>query len=148
MKKCRDCGEEKPLDEFYNDKQTKDGKHSYCKPCHSARRRAWDRANPEKAAENKRRNNLKREYDITLEQFDEMLAEQGGCCAACGTTEPGGSGTFHVDHCHDSGEVRGLLCHNCNRGLGFLGDDLDGVMNMVYYLLQADMHGVQVPEPD
>lgn len=147
MKKCRDCGETKPLDEFPNHKQTKDGKNSYCKPCTRARATAWNTANPEKHTEHKRRSHLKR-YGITPEQYDEMLAEQGGCCAACGTTEPGGKGDFHVDHCHDSGEVRGLLCNNCNRGLGLLGDDLDGVMNIVYYLLQRDMHGVKVPEAD
>ena len=55
---------------------------------------------------------------------------------------------FHVDHCHKTGEVRGLLCNNCNAGLGLLGDDLDGVMNIVYYLLQRDMHGVEIPEAD
>ena len=147
-KKCRDCGEEKPLDEFHNDKRSKDGKQPYCKACHHARSAVWNKANPERAAENRRRGNLKRKYGMTLEEYDEMLESQGGCCASCGSPEPGGSGTFHVDHCHDSGEIRGLLCSNCNRGLGYLGDDLDGVMNIVYYLLQRDMHGVQVPEPD
>ena len=136
MKTCIDCGEEKPLDDFHGHKKAKDGKHSYCKECAYTRRREWD---------------MQRLYGISIARYEEMLAEQHGRCACCGTTKPGGGkreGTFYVDHCHATGEVRGLLCHKCNSGLGALGDDLDGVMNMVYYLLQNQMHGVEVPESD
>ena len=134
MKTCIDCGEKKPFDGFYNASNSKDGKHSYCKECAYTRRREWD---------------MQSRYNISIARYEEMLAEQHGRCACCGTTEPGGGKrTFYVDHCHESGDVRGLLCHKCNSGLGALGDNLDGVMNMVYYLLQSDMHGVKIPEPD
>jgi ribosomal protein L24E len=67
-----------------------------------------------RSAETHRRQSLRRRYGLTIEQFDEMLAEQGGVCAICGTDTPLGRGTFHVDHDHQTGQVRGLLCHPCN----------------------------------
>ncbi len=126
-KRCADCGEEKPLDEFYS-------KQSYCKPCHRARVSAWRKTNRKERAEHWRRKDLKRRYGITLEQWDEMYEAQGGCCAICGTTEPGGSGRFHVDHCHDSGNVRALLCSTCNAGLGSFKDNPELLQAAIEYL--------------
>ena len=86
----------------------------------------WKKSNrtEEEHAATVRRNNLKRCYGITLEDFNEMLVEQGGVCAICRKDEPGGRhGEFHVDHCHDTGKVRGLLCDACNRMLGFARDN-------------------------
>ena len=137
-KRCRECGETKPLDEFYDKKDMKDGKQSHCKSCHNARKAAWREANPEQDAEHKRRSHLKRKYGITEEQYDAMLEAQDGKCACCGTTEPGGTGTFHVDHCHDSDEIRGLLCKACNIGIGELGDNLDGVWQAMLYLVKYE----------
>lgn len=68
----------------------------------------------------KRGLNLRQNYGITLEDFDQMLAAQNGRCAICQTTTPGGRGAFNVDHCHDTGKVRDLLCMDCNTGLGKL----------------------------
>ena len=137
-KPCPDCGEVKPLSEFGNDKRNKDGKRVYCKPCNNAHAAAWREANPDKEAESQRRTNLKRYYGITPEQYDEMLEEQGGRCACCGTDNPGGKGRFHVDHCHDSNEVRGLLCNDCNVGIGRLGDNVDGIWNAMLYLVKYE----------
>lgn len=64
-----------------------------------------------------------KQYGLTVDEFDSMLATQGGGCAICHTGEPGGRGTWHVDHCHDSGRVRGLLCRGCNIGLGQFKDN-------------------------
>jgi hypothetical protein len=76
-------------------------------------------ANPEAAAARRRSAGLRRRYGITVEQYDEMLAAQGGVCALCGTDQPGGRGEhFSVDHCHKDGHVRGLLCAGCNTNLG------------------------------
>jgi len=134
VKTCKDCGEEKPLDEFHINKKSKDGKNSYCKPCAAARRAAWSEANPEREAERKRRNRLKQNYGITVEQWDEMFEAQGGCCAVCGTSEPGGRhGTFHVDHCHDSGDVRALLCNGCNVALGMMNEDPERIRALADY---------------
>lgn len=65
-----------------------------------------------------RRGNLFRRRGITLEEYDGILLQQNGVCAICGTTDTGRAGVFHVDHCHQSGAVRGLLCNKCNTGLG------------------------------
>lgn len=59
-----------------------------------------------------RNSTLKRRYGITSEDFDRILAGQGGVCAIC--LEPPGDRTFYVDHCHTSGAVRGVLCPRCN----------------------------------
>jgi hypothetical protein len=50
------------------------------------------------------------------------------------TSTPQGRGTFHVDHCHETGKIRGLLCHSCNTGIGKLGDNLEGLQKAVSYL--------------
>lgn len=82
-----------------------------------------------------RKNALKTKYGLTESQFERMLADQNGACAICKTESPGGRhGTFHVDHCHDTGKVRGVLCHSCNVTLGRVGDSIDGVMRYLNYL--------------
>ncbi len=165
-KHCRKCDTEKSLDEFSRNSQSKDGLRTVCKKCGNAQSAVWRATNPEKVkahnaawyaanTEKARANNAawwganpgrRRNYDrksllkkhgITPEEFDAMLAEQDGLCAICGTDEPGGYGIFHVDHCHDTGKVRGLLCHHCNLGIGNLGDDADRVLSAAAYLLRG-----------
>jgi hypothetical protein len=74
-------------------------------------------------------------YGLTLEQYDMMLEKQNGVCAICGK---GGSHSHHknlcIDHDHETGEVRGLLCDLCNKGIGCLKDDLDLLKSAVLYL--------------
>lgn len=76
----------------------------------------------------------KRKYGITAERFAGMLAEQGNVCAICRSADPGGSGSWHVDHCHASGVVRGLLCHDCNLGLGNFKDNVEAMSAAIAYL--------------
>ena len=77
-------------------------------------------ANPSRRAVNLRSN--LRQYGVTPEWYEAKLAEQGGQCAICGRTPPPGAiksaSRLHVDHCHDSANVRGLLCNRCNPALG------------------------------
>lgn len=81
-----------------------------------------------------RKHRLKK-YGLTPEALDAMLESQGGVCAVCGTSEWKGHGSApHVDHDHTSGAVRGLLCVNCNRGLGFFGDDVARLRSAIVYL--------------
>ncbi len=76
-----------------------------------------------------------RQYGMTLDDYDAMLAAQGGVCAICGSAEPGGSGgRFAVDHDHATGDVRGLLCAKCNTGLGLFGDDVPRMVKGIVYL--------------
>lgn len=100
--------------------------------------------------------NLRHFYGITLDHFERLLAAQGGGCAICGTTVPGGHGGFHVDHDHSccpgkracGGCVRGLLCHSCNTGIGSLGDCVERLASAVEYLLEADIERWQHYVPD
>ena len=89
------------------------------------------KANYLKRAESNRANQL-RLYALTAETFDALLAGQGGVCAIC-SGEATGRG-WHVDHCHDSGTVRGILCHQCNVGLGHFKDDPVRLAAAIAYL--------------
>lgn len=72
-----------------------------------------------------------RKYNITRQDYDTMLAAQGGGCATCHKKEPGGRGSyFHVDHDHQTGKVRGLLCHECNTALRAV-DKMKSLMDYV-----------------
>jgi Recombination endonuclease VII len=79
---------------------------------------------------------LKYRYDLTLDDYDRMLAEQGGRCAICGTTKPGSGGELHVDHDHLTFRVRGLLCGACNPGIGHFKHDPDLLMAAARYLIK------------
>lgn len=80
------------------------------------------------------RRDLKRNYGITLESYNEMLAGQDHSCACCGKHANDEYHRLAVDHCHTTGLVRGLLCSNCNRALGFAQDDVSILQNLIHYL--------------
>ena len=86
-----------------------------------------------------------RRYGITPEQFDELLASQAGRCAICGETpDPDGKGAYsrlHIDHCHETGLVRGLLCGRCNAALGHFRDDPGRLAAAINYLNEKSMKG-------
>ncbi|RBY97482.1 endonuclease [Blastococcus sp. TF02-8] len=110
---CPDCEQILPFASFGRNAASKTGRTSYCKPCHNARgRRSKD------AVGGERTYHLRRRYGITAAEADAMLATQGGVCAICRAAP-----AAHVDHDHDSGAVRALLCFNCNGGLGQFRDD-------------------------
>lgn len=127
MKHCKKCDTTKPLSEFHNKAGRKDGKASTCKTCVN------DRARPYDPAKNKDKH-LRKMYGITLEQYNEMLAKQGGVCAICGGTEKIKGRLMAVDHCHATGAVRGILCSHCNRALGFFRDDVESLKRALKYL--------------
>lgn len=114
-KYCPQCEEIKSHSEFGRNRSQKDGLADYCKPCHNK----VMAANRIKKHGSTRNFHLKRRYGITEDDFDRMLLAQGGVCAIC-LIVPG----EHVDHCHASGQVRGILCFNCNNGLGHFRDDV------------------------
>lgn len=126
-------------------------------PCWSNRQRRYGQKNPEhtlkikrdaaakrkaswseerKEIERSRQYNrwLKKKYGITLEDYDQILLSQSSCCAICKQTEPNGKGVFHVDHCHTTGKVRGVLCAKCNILLGHADDNTKILMSAIKYL--------------
>ena len=90
-----------------------------------------------------RKRMLKRNYGVTVEQYDQMLKAQNGVCAICGKPETrvahGGVGIrpLSVDHCHESKNIRGLLCSHCNTALGLLNDDVDLFLKAIEYLKKS-----------
>lgn len=103
-----------------------DAKHC-SRACQAA---AWHRANPESVS----RSYYLKTYKLTDEDVQQMLDAQGGCCAICGTQEPR---QWHLDHCHTSGRVRGVLCRACNHGLGNFRDTVKHLQAAISYLERA-----------
>jgi hypothetical protein len=160
VKECKVCGLTKPRSDFYSNKGGRDGLRPECKACNLARRKAkyaenprpyiertrrWQSENPERVREymarfnasgrrkeSNRKSHLKRKYGLTLDEFEELLATQGGC-AICGNPN-----ADNVDHDHETGRVRGILCFNCNVAVGQMGDSEDRFAAAIGYLARDD----------
>ena len=129
---CSDCAEVKSLSEFSVNPNGRDGFSGTCKSCTTERSRAWHLANPGRRVQSQR----KLLYDLSAKQFSAMITAQNGQCAICKcvpSNKPK-SGGLHVDHCHSTGKVRGLLCYYCNTGLGQFKDDPDRLRRAIEYL--------------
>lgn len=111
--------------------------NSACMECQRLKTRKWVASQPKESI--LRRNygaHLKRAYGISLDDYDQMLARQQGRCAICPADKPGGRGPhWHVDHCHETGRVRGLLCARCNAMLGGARDNPTSLLRAVDYLI-------------
>ena len=77
---------------------------------------------------------FQKRYGITLNEYNDMREEQGNSCALCGIHEDNLTKKLHVDHCHETSIIRGLLCHACNTGIGLLNDDPDLLSKAIGYL--------------
>ena len=137
-KKCACCGEVKPTTEFIKRKsREKWGFYSYCRECKHKKAKEYYLDNTEKCKKLARNRDLKK-YGITLEDQEQMLREQNNKCAICGKEiflfGSSKKLTAHVDHDHKTGKVRGLLCNDCNRGIGLLKDNPLFLANAIKYL--------------
>jgi hypothetical protein len=95
--------------------------------------REYYRLNKERLVCLNKNSKLRRRYGITLDQYTQMLEAQNGACAVCFTKDPGAKG-WHVDHCHSTGKVRGILCCGCNSAAGHTGDSPDRLRVLADYL--------------
>lgn len=95
-----------------------------------------ERQRREDVKEQARTRLINRKYGITKKEYDGMLERQGGVCAVCQTSSWGKKGP-HIDHCHESGDVRGLLCTRCNSAAGLLDDLPEKAFLLWRYLLEA-----------
>ena len=133
---CITCEQEKPLDEFFKCKAKKNGYMPLCKTCDLKRRREHFKSPIGQEKYNIAR--LRREYGITLTEYNKVLEEQNGVCAICDLpeTETNSIGTkwLCVDHNHATGKIRGLLCNKCNQALGCFRDDKDVMLKAILYL--------------
>jgi hypothetical protein len=144
---CGKCDQTRPASDFYRSSRNADGLQSPCIPCrraykkeNRARLRAWriehEAANPEVYRDRR----LRMAYGITAAQYDALSESQGRVCAICLRPPHEGGGVngspkaLAVDHCHESGLIRGLLCTMCNTALGKFGDDAERVARAAEYL--------------
>lgn len=142
-KTCSMCGAAKLAENFHSAPTARDGLQSRCKPCQKALHDAYRKDNPEKMASahanwaarnrdhlNKRHREwhqknrdrsadygAKKLYRLPFGAYATMLDAQGGMCAICGS-RPNGKRRFHIDHCHATDAIRGLLCSSCNLLIG------------------------------
>lgn len=133
IKICKTCGVEKPTSHFYVKKKTPVTTYrTDCKVCYGiksaesfrkpeateARKRAW------------RKHSRFKLYGMTEEDYNSLYQQQDGCCKICNQPED----NLHIDHCHATGRVRGLLCRSCNTGLGKFKDDVSILGRAIEYL--------------
>lgn len=119
-KPCRACGGEKPSGRS----------RQLCDPC-KEQAPAYHRTPKGKQQQEDYR--LQRAYGVSLEEYYLLLRQQGGVCAVCEKVNKNGN-KLSVDHDHVTGVVRGLLCYNCNRGIGWLGDSPPILLRALEYV--------------
>jgi hypothetical protein len=112
-KLCRDCGEVKPISEFWKNKNHSTGYKVDCKDCARKRNRKWESENKERRSEYHRSKNIKKAYGLDRADYNKLLEYQGGVCAFCQNACTLGR-ELSVDHDHETGVIRGLLCASCN----------------------------------
>ena len=131
MKRCKICKEVKNDDEFYRNTGKK------CKSCY----RKYTKEHLYKYKHLRHGYRLKMKYGITKLDYQELLNQQGGGCAICGKPESEFKYPLNVDHDHETGFVRGLLCPKCNTAIGYLNDDKELIARALNY-----MGHVYIPE--
>lgn len=130
-KRCPSCEDIKPGHDFHRNRSSPDGLHWVCRSCNGG-------GPYSRQAEQRRRF---RRYAISPEEVATLLEVQDRACAICG--DPFDGASFHIDHCHVTDEVRGLLCSNCNTGLGLLGDDQHRLTAAIRYLRRPPIRSVR-----
>lgn len=106
-----------------------------CRKCASIATRKYGRNYPER----RKISNRKWKYNLGEEQYQQMLKDQDYRCVICGTHQDEVYNGLHVDHCHNSLSVRGLLCTSCNTGLGLFKDDIGLMLEAVEYLRKSEV---------
>ncbi|MFG2599741.1 endonuclease VII domain-containing protein [Streptomyces sp. NPDC048462] len=113
-KRCPQCGEVKPHGEWERNRSSSDGWSSYCRVCRAERNRI---------------SYFRRKYGLAPAELDALIAAQQGTCCICLAAS-----AEHVDHCHETGRVRGVLCFSCNAALGQLKDRPDAIRRAAAYV--------------
>ena len=133
-KVCNICNKRKPIERFSKSSIKKSGYRGDCKDCCRETRNKYKK---EYNADYEKNRKLKRVYGISLKDFNSMLISQDFKCGICGK-EIDGTKSTHVDHCHNTGKVRELLCSKCNQGLGQVNESIDILKSMIQYLNKHD----------
>lgn len=131
---CSRCKVAKEKKEFGKDSTTARGISSWCKSCKKTWRSEHRKKYPEKARIQDFTNDLKKNYGLTIDQYKQIHASQNGKCGCCGVDEKNFKRNLHVDHDHNTGKIRGLLCTQCNPGLGYFEDSIEKLEKAIAYL--------------
>ncbi len=137
---CYTCNVMKDITEFHKNNKMIKGRVNQCKKCHYNRLQI-DRADPNKRDRflyYYRSNSMFRRYGINVEQYEDLVNKQNNKCLIC-ENEPVKNGvkqnqSLHIDHCHKTGKIRGLLCHLCNRAIGLFRERSDIIQKALIYL--------------
>ena len=114
---------------------------SYCSTCKALRTKEFRKNNPEITAVYGWRSNMKRRYGLNEESYSSLFIEQNGKCKVCKTSLEYKSKSTHIDHNHETLEVRGLLCHGCNTAIGLLREDKGTILSLLNYLFGENFDG-------
>lgn len=148
-KVCSICQKSKSIELFSKTKQLKSGYKAHCKDCHNKinkkyysnkenydRQKEWAKNNPESRRLSYKKHNLKRYYGISWEEYQELLNKFDNKCGICGGID---KINLSIDHDHSTGQVRGILCNNCNNGLGRFKDSELLLNKAIMYLQQSNV---------
>lgn len=160
MKTCSKCKLSKSLDDFHKSKRLSQGRRSWCKLCERDLHKEWVEVNPEKIAAIDKRykqknpgkqnakhkkwlkqhpevvnaRRIKKRYGLSMDQYRSLFAFQNNCCAICKRNKDEFELGLHVDHNHNTEQVRGLLCPPCNQALGLFKDSVDSLRLAISYI--------------
>jgi len=146
LKRCPKCGMKKRVSGFHKNRNRKDGLGCWCKKCKAIKDKKWRKLNKglqkERSAKYYREKGCKavarRLYGETVD-FDKMYEEQKGRCAVCNKHQSELAKRLHIDHNHETGQVRSLLCHSCNVGLGHFRHRKDLMQDAINYLVRHEI---------
>lgn len=133
-KYCTKCETTKPRSDFHRKSKAKDGLQHACKECNKAKVKGWQQDNPDYwLTQNNRSDRISkqkraRKYGLTVEEVEALLVSTT-VCQICGREV-----NLYIDHCHETGRVRGLLCLQCNTSLGNFNDDVALLHRAIEYL--------------
>jgi len=145
---CAKCKKRKRLNEYHKSKRHSLGRKLECADCTNKYLRDHYNKNYKGKPETKRKQteyHYKRKYGIEYKDYLKMYEKQKGRCLIClfifpkvGTFSKGKKDVLVVDHCHNSGKIRGLICNKCNQGLGLFNDCPETIINAAFYLIDRD----------
>ena len=124
-KRCANCHLLCPMYAFPKDKRNRDGYSYWCKACRAMSKRKFNECHPGYSEDESR----KRRYKLSKDEFETKKAQQQELCAICNKSKK-----LHVDHDHAAGQVRGLICHDCNSLLGWSKENISTLHAAIEYL--------------
>lgn len=136
-KRCTICGEVKPFSAF----SMVSGRYRQgrCRECNRTYTKNYHAANRERHSAYDRAYRLRKRFGLSVEEYDRILESQNAGCAICGQSCSTGKG-LAVDHDHETGRVRGLLCRRCNQGIGLFADDAEMLRRAGEYLATESLN--------